>query len=75
VFAAVTITDLLYVVVAASAAGVGVTAIYSMALLGAARTMVARREGRSPGLWVVLTFVCGVGVLAAAALGIYAVAR
>jgi hypothetical protein len=74
VLAAVHFEDLLRVVIAATVAGVGVTAIYSLALLGVARTIDAHRSGRPSGGWPVLAVVAGLGVLASAALGVYAVA-
>ncbi len=72
---AVTLGDLLTVVVAASVAGVGVTAIFSLAILGATRRQERRRQGVSAGGWTALAVVAGAGVLLASAVGIYAVAN
>ena len=71
---AVTFENLLTVAVAAGIAGVGVTAIFSLALLGAARSVEYRREGRFAAGWSLLAVVASLGVIAAAVAGIYAVA-
>ncbi len=71
---AVTFGDLVTVAVAASVAGIGVTAIFSLAILGATRRAERRREGASAAGWTVLAVVAGAGVLLASAVGIYAVA-
>ena len=71
---AVTFENLVTVAIAASLAGIGVTGIFSLALLGTARSMEARREKRVAWGWSALAFICGAGVVFAAAAGIYAVA-
>jgi hypothetical protein len=71
---AVTFTNLVTVAIAALVAGIGVTAIFSLCLLGASRASERRRAGRSAGAWTLLAVVAGAGVLAVSALGIYAVA-
>jgi hypothetical protein len=71
---AVTFGDLLTVAIAASVAGVGVTAIFSLAILGATRRKERRREGAPARGWTALAVVAGAGVLLASVVGIYAVA-
>ena len=71
---AVTFTNLVTVAIAALAAGIGVTATFSLCLLGATRAMERRRAGRGAAAWTLLAIGAGVGVVGASALGIYAVA-
>ena len=71
---AVTFTNLITVAIAALVAGIGVTAIFSLCLLGATRAMERRRAGKSAGAWTALAVVSAAGVLGASVLGIYAVA-
>ena len=71
---AVTFTNLVTVAISAMLAGVGVTAVFSLCLLGASRASERRRAGKSAGAWTLLAVVAGSGVLAASVLGIYAVA-
>ncbi len=71
---AVSFGDLVTVAIAAMVAGIGVTAVFSLCLLGASRASERRRAGRSAGAWTLLAVVAGAGVLAVSALGIYAVA-
>ena len=68
--AAVELGDLARVVVAATVAGVGVTAVFSLALLAAIRS----REGPARWGWRALAIGGGVATLALVALGVYAVA-
>jgi hypothetical protein len=71
---AVTFENLIAVAIAASISGVGVTAVFSLALLGAARSIESRREGRPALAWTTLAIAAGAAVLAAVAAGIIAVA-
>ncbi len=71
---AVSFADLGTVVIAAMLAGVGVTTIFSLCLLGASRASERRRAGAGARAWTLLAVVAGSGVLAVSALGIYAVA-
>jgi len=71
---AVTFMNLVKVAVAALVAGIGVTAIFSLCLLGATRATERRRAGEAAAGWTLLAIVAGVGVLGASVLGIYAVA-
>jgi len=71
---AVTFENLIVVAVAAGVAGVGVTAVFSLALLGGARSLEHRREGRPALGWTILAAAASLGVLGFAAAGIYAVA-
>ncbi len=71
---AVTFMNLVTVAIAALTAGIGVTAIYSLCLLGATRASERRRAGEGALGWTVLAIVAGIGVLGASVLGIYAVA-
>jgi hypothetical protein len=71
---AVTFENLLTVAVAAGVAGIGVTAIFSLAVLGAARSAEARHAGRSATGWSALTVLAACGVLAASVAGLYVVA-
>ena len=72
--AAIELADLLRTIAAATVAGVGVTGVYALALLGTSRTLDARRSGRGPGAWPALALLAGLGVAASVILGIYAVA-
>ena len=71
---AVTFENLVEGAIAASVAGVTVTGIFSLAILGTSRSLEARRPGRSAWGWTAVAFASVVGVLLAAAGGIYAVA-
>lgn len=66
--------DLLRVVLAATVSGVGVTAAFSLALLGTIHTAEARRAGRSSVGWSAVAVLAGAATLAAAIAGVYAVA-
>ena len=70
---AVTFENLLSVAIAAALAGVGVTGVFALTVLGAARSSEARREGRLALGWSALAVLGAIGVLAAVAAGIYAV--
>jgi len=70
VLAAVELGDLARVAVAATVAGVGMTAVFSLALLAAIRS----REGPGRVGWRLLSMGAGVATLALVALGVYAVA-
>jgi len=72
---AVTFENLIEVAIAASIAGVSVTGIFSFAILGTSRSIEARRQGRSAWGGTAVAVAGMVGVVVAAALGIYAVAR
>ena len=72
---AVTFENLVTVAIAASVAGVGVTAVFSFAILGASRSAEARRRGRSSAAWTALSAIAVLGVLAASAAGLYVVAN
>ena len=71
---AVTFENLVTVAVAAAPAGIGVTAVFSLALLAVIRGAEARRAGRSAGAWPVLATVATAGVVLASVAGIYVVA-
>ena len=71
---AVTFENLVEVAIAASIAGVTVTGIFSLAILGTSRGPEARRQGRPAWRWTALAFAGLFGTLAFAAAGIYAVA-
>ena len=73
--AAVNLADLGRVVVAAMLAGVGVTAVFSLALLGATRSVEARREARSAWGWRLLALVGTGATGVAVTVGVYAVAH
>lgn len=66
--------DILEVIVGGTVAGIGVTAIFSFALLGTVRASEARREGRGGAGWTSLAVLMGFGVVVSVALGLYAVA-
>ena len=63
---------LLNVVWAGLAGGVGVTAAFSLALLGTTRAVDLRRDGRvaAAGAYAALAGVCGVVVVGAVAFGV-----
>jgi hypothetical protein len=69
--------DILEVVWVSLAAGIGLTAIYGIAIFGAARAVDVSREGRSveAGLFGVLGAVAMAVVVAAAVLGIIVLAH
>lgn len=64
------------VVVASFVAGIGVTVIYAVAVLGVTRVLDMSREGRTleTGLYAVLSVVSFAVVIAACVLGIVALA-
>lgn len=68
--------DLLHVVLVSLAAGVGVTVVFAVTILGAVRSNEARRAHHAAaGLaWGVLSLVAGLGVCAAVLAGLSVVA-
>jgi hypothetical protein len=54
-------------------AGLGVPAVYSIAVLGAARSTDAQRErrGGQASVYAIVALVCGVACLAAIGYGVY----
>lgn len=70
--AAVEWGDVLEVLWVSAVAGVGVTALFALALLGATRAVDMRRNGRgaAAGAYAALMAVAGTGVAVAVAFGI-----
>ena len=73
---AVAVGDLVRVVVVSLGAGVGVTVIFAVALVGAIRAREARRAGRTPARagWGAVSALALVGVAASVLAGLWVVA-